>query len=100
MIHDLIRTHESSMHYKGTGSEESKMAVTALSLKEGGKRWKVIVGVAAVINIIVLCVGFALMWRIFDERERNRPIPSKLGRQFWRVINLKQDGKTKVRGNM
>ena len=50
---------------------------TALLLKEGGTRGKVIVGVAAVLNIGVLCVAFALVSKSLDERELNRPIPSE-----------------------
>ena len=54
-----------------------------LSLKEGGKGGKVIVGLAAVLNIIVLCVAFALVSRSLDERELNGPIASTLVRQLF-----------------
>ena len=54
-----------------------------LSLKEGGKGGKVIVGLAAVLNIIVLCVAFALVSRSLDERELKGPIASTLVRQLF-----------------
>ena len=51
---------------------------TGFGKKEGGgKRRKVLVGVAAVLNLIVLCVAFALVSRSLDERKLNRPITSK-----------------------
>ena len=53
------------------------MGMADLLLKEGGTRGKAIVGVAAVLNIIVLCVAFALVSKSLDERELNRPIPSE-----------------------
>ena len=46
------------------------MAVLSASLKGGGKG-TVIVTVAAVLNIIVVCVAFALVSRSLDELELN-----------------------------
>ena len=46
----------------------SRMAVLPASLKGGGKG-PVIVTVAAVLNIIVVCMAFALVSRSLDELE-------------------------------
>ena len=55
------------------GTKES----SGFGKKEGGRRRKVLVGVAAVLNLIVVCVAFALVSRSLDERKLNRPITSK-----------------------
>ena len=56
---------------------DGKMGSDSFRKKEVGGRQRRKVIVAAVLNIIVFCVAYALMSRSLDGRELKRPIPSK-----------------------
>ena len=48
-------------------------------------RQKVFVGVAAVLNFIVICAAFVLVSKSLDERKLKRPSPSQFRGEFQRV---------------
>ena len=49
------------------------------------QRQKVFVGMAAVLNFIVICAAFALVSKSLDERKLKRPSQSQFRTEFHRV---------------
>ena len=49
------------------------------------QRQKVFVGVAAVLNFIVICAAFALVSKSLDERKLKRPLQSQFRGEFQSV---------------